>query len=153
MDIHIWISIYRYPYMDIHIRISIYGYPYMGSQGSLGGSMDPLGDRWDLGTDGTWASRTPNTSSELFYRYPAGVREKTHRNHFRLFFPARAGRASPGQPGRKNNYLEKNRKKCPEHLRNTLKTSRNHLKTIPKPSQNHPKTIPKPPSNLPLTSF
>ena len=37
---------------------------YVGSEGSLGGSMDPLGgpmgpwDRWDLGTDGTWASRT-----------------------------------------------------------------------------------------------
>ena len=29
MDIHIWISIYGYPYMDIHIWISIYGYPYM----------------------------------------------------------------------------------------------------------------------------
>ena len=24
----------------------------------------PWGDRWDLGTDGTWASRTPDTSSE-----------------------------------------------------------------------------------------
>ena len=43
---------------------------FMGSLGSLGGSMDTLGgpmgpwDRWDLGTDGTWASRTPDTSSE-----------------------------------------------------------------------------------------
>ena len=47
----------------------------MGSQGSLGGihgylGWDTLGgpmgpwDRWDLGTDGTWASRTPDTSSE-----------------------------------------------------------------------------------------
>ena len=55
--------IYEYPY----------GYPYMGSQGSLGwdtlgwdtlgGPMGPW-DRWDLGTDGTWASRTPDTSSE-----------------------------------------------------------------------------------------
>ena len=45
----------------------------MGSQGSLGwdtlgwdtlgGPMGPW-DRWDLGTDGTWASRTPDTSSE-----------------------------------------------------------------------------------------
>ena len=54
----------------------------MGSQGSLGGIHGYLGwdtvggpmgpwDRWDLGTDGTWASRTPDTSSELFYRYPA----------------------------------------------------------------------------------
>ena len=53
--------------MDIHIWISIYGYPYMGSQGSLGwdtlgwdtlgGPMGPW-DRWDLGTDGTGASRT-----------------------------------------------------------------------------------------------
>ena len=59
----------------VHIWISIYGYPYMGSQGSLGwdtlgwdtlgGPMGPW-DRWDLGTDGTWASRTPDTSSELF---------------------------------------------------------------------------------------
>ena len=29
MDIHIWISIYWYPYKDIHIWISRYGYPYM----------------------------------------------------------------------------------------------------------------------------
>ena len=32
MDIHIWISVYGYPYMDIHIWISIYGYPYMDIQ-------------------------------------------------------------------------------------------------------------------------
>ena len=55
----------------------------MGSLGSLGGSMDPLGgpmgpwDRWDLGTDGTWASRTPDHKTgyrlyyEVVYRYPA----------------------------------------------------------------------------------
>ena len=30
---------------------------------TLGGPMGPW-DRWDLGTDGTWASRTPDTSSE-----------------------------------------------------------------------------------------
>ena len=66
----------------------------MGSLGSLGGSMDPLGgpmgpwDRWDLGTDGTWASRTPDTSSELFYRYLARPS------------PARPGRlASPARSG------------------------------------------------------
>merc|ERR1711953_724469 len=53
------ISIYGNPYMDIHIWISIYGYPYTGSQGSLGGIHGYLG-----GTDGTWASRTPDTSSE-----------------------------------------------------------------------------------------
>ena len=51
----------------MYVVISIYGYPYMGSQGSLGwdtlgwdtlgGPMGPW-DRWDLGTDGTWASRT-----------------------------------------------------------------------------------------------
>ena len=48
--------------MDIHIRISIYGFP--GIPG--GDPWIPWGDRWDLGTDGTWASRTPDTSSELF---------------------------------------------------------------------------------------
>ena len=44
--------------------------PWGGSMDPLGGPMGPW-DRWDLGTDGTWASRTPDTSSELFYRYPA----------------------------------------------------------------------------------
>ena len=89
MDIHIWISIYGYQYTDIHIwisiygslygypyMISIYGYPYMGSQGSLGwdtlgwdtlgGPMGPW-DRWDLGTDGTWASRTPDHKTDSRY--------------------------------------------------------------------------------------
>merc|ERR1711879_728239 len=71
---------YGYPYAYP------YGYPYMGSQGSLGwdtlgwdtlgGPMGPW-DRWDLGTDGTWASRTPDHKTayrlyyEVVYRYPA----------------------------------------------------------------------------------
>ena len=105
MDIHISISIYAYLYMyshiwlsiyDIHIWISIYGYPCTDihiwvPRDPWGGSMDPLGGamgrwhRWDLGTDGTWASRTPDTSSELFYRYPA--------------WPARPGPARPSPAG------------------------------------------------------
>ena len=66
MDIHIWKSINAYPYMDIHIWVP--RDPWGGSMDTLGwdtlgGPMGPW-DRWDLGTDGTWASRTPDTSSE-----------------------------------------------------------------------------------------
>ena len=63
----------------------------MGSQGSLGGSMDTLGgpmgpwDRWDLGKDGTWASRTPDTSSED--------------TSSELFIDTRPGLARPGPAG------------------------------------------------------
>ena len=67
----------------------------MGSQGSLGwdtlgwdtlgGPMGPW-DRWDLGTDGTWASRTPDTSSED--------------TSSELFIDTRPGPARPGRPGR-----------------------------------------------------
>ena len=103
MDIHIWISIYGYPYMDIrisiygypymdiHIRISIYGYPYWVPRDPWGGSMDTLGgpmglwDRWDVETDGTWASRTPDTSSED--------------TSSELFIDTRPGPARPGRPG------------------------------------------------------
>ena len=66
---------------------------YMGSQGSLGwdtlgwdtlgGPMGPW-DRWDLGTDGTWASRTPDTSSED--------------SSSELFIGTRPGPAQPAQP-------------------------------------------------------
>merc|ERR1712046_264938 len=45
---------------------------------TLGGPMGPW-DRWDLGTDGTWASRTPDTSSSC------------------LLIP---GPAQPGRPAR-----------------------------------------------------
>ena len=48
-------------HMDIHIWVP--RDPWGGSMDTLGGPMGPW-DRWDLGTDGTWASRTPDTSSE-----------------------------------------------------------------------------------------
>ncbi len=67
MDIHIWISIYGYPYTDIHIWVP--RDPWGGSMDPLGGPMGPW-DRWDFGTDGTWASRTPDTSSELILSIP-----------------------------------------------------------------------------------
>ena len=60
-------------HMDIHIWVP--RDPWGGSMDTLGGPMGPW-DRWDLGTDGTWASRTPDTSSELFYRYPAPLKAR-----------------------------------------------------------------------------
>ena len=71
----------------------------MRSLGSLGVSMDPLGgpmgpwDRWDLGTDGTWASRTPNTSSED--------------TSSELFIDTRPGPARPGRQVEQKNNVEK----------------------------------------------
>ena len=52
---------------------------------TLGGPMGPW-DRWDLGTDGTWASRTPDTSSED--------------TSSELFIDTRPGPAWPAQPAR-----------------------------------------------------
>ena len=49
---------------DIHIWVP--RDPWGGSMDPLGGPMGPW-DRWDLGTDGTWASRTPDTSSVLHF--------------------------------------------------------------------------------------
>ena len=65
-----------------NIWISIYGFP--GIPG--GDPWIPWGDRWDLGTDGTWASRTPDTSSED--------------TSSELFIDTRPGPARPGRPGR-----------------------------------------------------
>ena len=59
----------------------IYGFP--GIPG--GNPWIPWGDRWDLGTDGTWASRTPDTSSED--------------TSSELFIDIRNGRPSPARPG------------------------------------------------------
>ena len=53
---------------------------------TLGGPMGPW-DRWDLGTDGTWASRTPDTSSE-----------DTSSELFIDTQPARPGRPSLQEP-------------------------------------------------------
>ena len=63
MDIHmnIHVDIHLNIHMDIHIWVP--RDPWGGSMDTLGGPMGPW-DRWDLGTDGTWASRTPDTSSE-----------------------------------------------------------------------------------------
>ena len=70
--------------MDIHMDIHIWvpRDPWGGSMDTLGGPMGPW-DRWDLGTDGTWASRTPDTSSED--------------TSSELFIDTRPG---PAQPGR-----------------------------------------------------
>ena len=67
--------------MDIHIWVP--RDPWGGSMDTLGGPMGPW-DRWDLGTDGTWASRTPDTSSED--------------TSSELFIDTWPGPARPGQP-------------------------------------------------------
>ena len=68
--------------MDIQIWVP--GDPWGGSMDPLGGPMGPW-DRWDLGTDGTWASRTPDTSSED--------------TSSELFIDTRPGPAWPGPAG------------------------------------------------------
>ena len=69
-------------HMDIHIWVP--RDPWGGSMDTLGGPMGPW-DRWDLGTDGTWASRTPDTSSED--------------TSSELFIDTRPGLAQPGPAG------------------------------------------------------
>ena len=54
---------------------------------TLGGPMGPW-DRWDLGTDGTWASRTPDTSSK----------DTSSKDTSSIPGPARPGLARPATP-------------------------------------------------------
>ena len=85
--------------MDIHIWISIYGYPYMGTQGSLGGihgylggtdgTLGPMGpwDRWDLGLMG------PGPQGPPIIKLDIGPVKRKFRN-------ARPGRIpGPGRSG------------------------------------------------------
>ena len=77
------------PYTDIHIWISIYGYPYMGSQGSLGGNHGYLG-----GTDGTLGSMGP------WDRWDLGLKDLRYLLRVVLSIPGPARLAGPARLGK-----------------------------------------------------